>query len=208
MGYIDPLRLEHHLQTDDVIYWHPNRTVPGVEFHSGSLGHLLSVGIGMALDAGLRKSGAKVFVVVGDGELNEGTLWEGALVAQAQELERLVLVVDRNQLQANLRTEHLVPLEPLAEKFTAFGWSTTVVDGHDFDALHQALLSSSPRRPSAIIANTVRGCGVPELEGQADKWFVKSTPADVERLIAAMRDTLSQRMSSSRSNGSRRHDTV
>ena len=208
LGYIDPMRLGHHLRTDDVIYWHPNRTVPGVEFHSGSLGHLLSVGIGMALDARLRRSGAKVFVVVGDGELNEGTLWEGALVAQAQELDRLVLVVDRNHLQANVRTEHLVPLEPLPEKFTAFGWNTTVVDGHNFDALHEALLSSSTRRPTAIIANTVRGCGVPELEGRADKWFVKSTPADVERLIAALRDTLSQRMSSSPSNGSRRHDVV
>jgi transketolase len=208
LGYLDPLRLGHHLRTDDVIYWHPNRTVPGVEFQSGSLGHLLSVGIGMALDARLRNSQARVFVVVGDGELNEGTLWEGALVAQAQELERLVLIVDRNQLQANARTEHLVPLEPLAAKLIAFGWNTIRVDGHNFGALHEALLSSSTRRPTAIIANTVRGCGVPELEGRTDKWFVKSTPADVSRLIAALKDTCAQRMSLSRNNGSNRHDTV
>ena len=104
LGYLPPERLSNHMQTNDVIYWHPNRTVPGVEFHSGSLGHLLSVGIGMAIDARLRRSEFRVFVIVGDGELNEGTLWEGALVAQAQQLDRLVLVVDRNQLQANLRT--------------------------------------------------------------------------------------------------------
>ena len=120
LGYFPVARLAAHLRTDDSIYWHPNANIPGVEFQSGSLGHLLSVGIGMALDARLRGCESRVFVIVGDGELNEGSIWEAALVAHAQELNRLFLVVDRNQLQANIHTEDLVPLEPLAAKFEAF----------------------------------------------------------------------------------------
>ncbi len=206
LGYLAKERLGNHMRTDDVIYWHPNRTVPGVAFHSGSRGHLLSVGIGMAIDARLRRAESRVFVIVGDGELNEGTLWEGALVAQAQQLDRLVLVVDRNQLQANLRTEDLVPLEPLAAKFEAFGWNTLDVDGHCFDDLYDAFASSSTTRPTVIIANTVRGCGVPELEGQTDKWFVKSTADDVERLVTSLRENSGQRPL--RPNGTGKHDAL
>lgn len=187
-GYLSPERLRNHLDIRDVIYWHPNRTVPGIEFQSGSLGHLLSVGIGMALDARIRRSTQRVFVVVGDGELNEGTLWEGALVAAAQRLTRLVLVVDRNRIQANCGTEELVPLEPLAAKFQAFNWETTVVNGHSYDELGEALADRNTEHPRVIIANTVRGHGIKEIEGRVDKWFVSSTPADVERFVAALKE--------------------
>ena len=193
LRYFSPDRLRNHLSTLDTVYWHPNRTVPGVEFHSGSLGHLLSVGIGMALDARLGGTEARVYVIVGDGELNQGTIWEGILVARAHELERLVLVVDRNRLQANIGTEDLVPLEPLAAKFEAFGWNTQVVDGHDFDALRSAFTTLSRPRPTVVIANTVRGRGVPELEARTDKWFVKSTAADIQRLLVSLHGGQSQR---------------
>ena len=89
LNYFPAARLAAHLSTADSIYWHPNANIPGVEFHSGSLGHLLSVGIGMALDARLRGSESRVFVIVGDGELNEGSIWEAALLARAQELNIL-----------------------------------------------------------------------------------------------------------------------
>src|SRR5262249_12147978 len=129
LGYLDPARLERHLDPKDSIYWHPNRNVPGVEFHSGSLGHLLSVALGVALDITLVGGSNRVYVVLGDGELNEGSVWEACLVAAALRIKNLVAIVDRNGCQANARTEDLVPLEPLADKFRAFGWDCRSVDG-------------------------------------------------------------------------------
>ena len=131
-GYFDPARLDRHLDPGDHLYWHPNRAIPGVEFHSGSLGHLLSVGMGIALDARLAGSDSRVFVVLGDGELDEGSIWEAVLVAAAHRLDNLVLVIDRNEFQANIETERLIPLEPLAEKLSAFGLAVRRTDGHSF----------------------------------------------------------------------------
>lgn len=177
-GFVERRRLDRHLSTDDRIYWHPNADVPGVEFHSGSLGHSLSVGIGIAYD--LRAAGGtnRVFVIAGDGELDEGSMWEGLLVAAALKLDNLVLVIDRNELQANTRTEALVPLEPLQRKLAAFGWQTAQASGHRFAELDAAFAQFDERRerPFALIAETVRGKGVPSLEGRADKWFVDATP--------------------------------
>jgi transketolase len=185
LGYIEKSRLAHHLKTDDSIYWHPNRKVPGVEFHSGSLGHLLSVGIGVALDMKLRGGTNRVFVVLGDGELNEGSIWEGLLVAHSQRLDNLVAVVDRNHFQANMRTEELNPLEPLQAKFEAFGWRATRTDGHRFDALEDAFshLPIEEDHPTVIIADTVRGKGLPSIEQRADRWFVNFTHDEVEMLL-------------------------
>src|SRR5262249_4084401 len=135
LGYFDRARLRNHLKTSDAIYWHPNRAIPGVEFHSGSLGHLLAVAVGVAIDIRLRGGRNRGFVLLGDGELDEGSVWEAALVAAAQKLDNLVAIVDRNEFQANLRTEELVPLEPLAAKLEAFGFATRTVDGHDFPGL-------------------------------------------------------------------------
>lgn len=187
-GFFPRERLLGHLKTTDHLYWHPNREIPGVEFHSGSLGHLLSVGLGIALDIRLREDPGRVFVVLGDGELDEGSVWEACLVASAQKLDRLVAVVDRNGFQANLRTEDLVPLEPLAAKFEAFGFATLTVDGHDFEALEAAFASlpRRPGRPTAILAQTVRGRGVPSLEARADRWFVKASLAEAEALIGEL----------------------
>jgi transketolase len=187
-GYLDGKRLQNHLKTNDHIYWHPNRNVPGIEFHSGSLGHLLSVSMGIATDLKLRGSKNRVFVVLGDGELNEGSIWEALLVASAQGLDNLVAVVDRNGFQANIETESLVPLEDLAPKFEAFGWSAQRVNGHDFRALDEAFakVSSSDGRPSVVIADTVRGKGLPSIERRADRWFVNFSAEEVERLLAEL----------------------
>ncbi|MCL2451152.1 MAG: thiamine pyrophosphate-dependent enzyme [Polyangiaceae bacterium] len=188
LGYLPRERLENHLTTSDTIYWHPNRNVPGIEFHSGSLGHLLSVGIGIALDLKMSGTGSRVFVVVGDGELDEGSVWEALLVASAKKLDNLVIVVDRNEFQANIRTEELVPLEPLEDKLRAFGASACTVDGHDFADLAPAF-ATLPReagRPTAIVARTVRGKGCPSIERRADRWFVAFTQAEVDALIAEL----------------------
>jgi transketolase len=189
LGFFPRERLAQHLKTSDSIYWHPNRAVPGIEFHSGSLGHCLAVGAGIALEAKLRGSGARVFVVLGDGELDEGSVWEGLLVASAKRLDNLVAIVDRNELQANMRTEELVPLEPLEAKLEAFGASALTVDGHDFAGLASAF-GSLPRtagKPTAIVAKTVRGKGLPSIEGRVDRWFVDLTEAEVEALLLELR---------------------
>jgi transketolase len=187
-GFFPRERLAKHLKIDDSIYWHPNRAIPGIEFHSGSLGHLLSVGIGLAMDIRLSGGSNRVFVVVGDGELDEGSMWEAALVASAKRLDNLVMVVDRNGFQANVATESLIPLEPLDAKLRAFGWEALTVDGHDFSDLDRAF-SRLPRaegKPTAVIARTVRGKGLASLEGRADRWFVNLTHAEVEALLAEL----------------------
>jgi transketolase len=184
-GFFPLARLAKHLSIDDDIYWHPNRAVPGVEFHSGSLGHLLSVGMGVAVDVKLRRGPSRIFVIVGDGELDEGSIWEAALVAGARRLDNLVLIVDRNGFQANLATEELIPLEPLAEKLRSFGFVVSEVDGHSFAALEDAL-AGIPRqtgKPTALIARTVRNKGLPSLEGRAERWFVDLTGKEVRMLL-------------------------
>ncbi|MBN1447484.1 MAG: transketolase [Bacteroidetes bacterium] len=185
LGYINAARLANHLHTNDSIYWHPNRDIPGVEFHSGSLGHLLSVGIGVALDIKLRKTSNKVYVMLGDGELNEGSIWEGCLVAGAHGLDNLVAIVDRNGFQANMRTEDLIPLEPLEDKFTAFGWSVRRINGHAYEEMEAAFTGHpfEKGKPSMIIADTVRGKGLPSIEARPDRWFVNFTAEEIDMLL-------------------------
>jgi transketolase len=185
LGYIPRERLANHLSVADSLYWHPNRAVPGVEFHSGSLGHLLAVALGVALDIKLRGRDNRVFVVLGDGELDEGSVWEACLVAAAHRLDNLVAVVDRNEFQANVRTEELIPLEPIPAKFEAFGWSCRTVDGHSFPALEEVFqgLPYAAGRPSAVVARTVRGKGCPSIEARADRWFANFTADEVAGLL-------------------------
>lgn len=192
LGWLDPQRLSRHLRGDDVIYWHPNPQVPGVEFYAGSLGHLLSVAAGVAVDCKLRGHDNRVVVVMGDGELNEGSNWEALLTASAHRLDNLIVVVDRNGFQANVRTEALIPLEPLELKFQAFGCAAARVDGHDLTALHAVFnrLPLLPDAPSVIIADTVRGRGLPSIEARADHWFANFSAAEVGELLCELRQTL------------------
>lgn len=202
MGMLDAARLKNHLSTSDAVYWHPNRAVPGVEFHSGSLGHLPSVAAGVALDCKLKGMNNRVIVITGDGELNEGSVWETLLVANAHGLDNLTLVVDRNQFQANIRTEELVPLEPLADKFRAFGCRVQRIDGHNLIQLEEAfsqldsqegiqtgthgsptVSGSGGGRVNVIIADTVRGKGLPSIEARADRWFCSFSDTEVEQLL-------------------------
>jgi transketolase len=198
LGFLARERLSAHLMPEDSIYWHPNRAVPGVEFHSGSLGHLLSVGIGLALDAKLKSARNRVFVLLGDGELDEGSIWEGLLVAAAKGLDNLVCIVDRNEFQANVRTEELVPLEPLVDKFEAFGAKTLRVNGHSFAALDAAFvrLPFGVGRPSVIIADTVRGRGLPSIERRADRWFANFSAEEITELIAELHGEARAKLSS------------
>ncbi len=185
LGLISKERLQNHLSVDDHIYWHPNTRVAGIEFHSGSLGHLPSVALGVAIDIKIRGGHNKVVCVLGDGELNEGTCWEAVLVANAYKLDNLIFIVDRNQFQANMATEDLIPLEPLADKFRSFGASVKRVDGHSFLAMDEAF-SAYPfeeGKLNVVIADTVRGKGLPSIERRADRWFCNFTVSETEELL-------------------------
>ncbi|MCX6169056.1 MAG: thiamine pyrophosphate-dependent enzyme [Ignavibacteriales bacterium] len=185
LGWLSEERLKNHLKTNDFIYWHPNRNIPGIEFHSGSLGHNLSVAMGVALDCKLRKQKNKVVVVVGDGELNEGSMWEALLVASAYKLDNLMIVVDRNQFQANIQTEDLIPLKPLAKKFEAFGCKAKKVNGHNFEKIDEIFkeFPFEKGKVSVVIAETIRGKGLPSIEKRADRWFVNFKEEEIEQLL-------------------------
>jgi len=185
LGLLEKDRLKNHLSTTDNIYWHPNTKIPGIEFHSGSLGHLPSVAIGVAMDIKIKGGTNKVVCIMGDGELNEGTCWEAVLVANAYKLDNLIFVIDRNQFQANMATEDLIPLEPLHDKFTAFGAAVKRINGHSFEALHEAF-SAYPFQTgklNVVIADTVRGKGLPSIERRADRWFCNFNATEVDDLL-------------------------
>ena len=146
---------------------HPSmRCVPGVEVATGSLGHGLSLGVGMALAGRIQHRNYRVFVVVSDGECNEGTVWEAALLAPAHGLDRLAVIVDFNKWQATDRSEEVMALRPLQQKWEAFGWSTYEVDGHDLKKLVSLLrkVPDGTARPVAIVAHTVKGKGISIME--------------------------------------------
>lgn len=168
---------------------HPNRTkVPGVETNTGPLGHGFPVAVGCALAAKLLGSGSRTFVVLGDGELQEGSNWEAAMTGAHHELGNLTAVVDRNSLQQGARTEDTKQLEPLADKWTSFGWEVRVVNGHDHAQLLAALRAPGERRPVCVLANTVKGKGVSFMEDRAE-WHHK-VPSGEQ--VAAAREELAR----------------
>lgn len=154
---------------------HPVRKVPGVEMPTGSLGHGLSLGVGFALAARLDGSPRRVFTLLGDGELQEGSCWEAAMSAATLGLGNLVAVVDRNGLQLGSATEQTCRLEPLADRWRAFGWEVRHVDGHDHAALCRALEPPSAR-PLAVLAATVKGHGLASAAGTVKSHYASLSP--------------------------------
>jgi transketolase len=139
---------------------------PGVELATGSLGHGLPVGVGISLAGRIQKRSYRVFVCLSDGECNEGTVWEAALFAAAQKLENLAVIIDYNQWQATGRSDEIMALPSLREKWAAFGWNAQEVDGHDLGALVQSLsrVPDGSQKPLALIAHTVKGKGISFME--------------------------------------------
>jgi transketolase len=160
--------------------------VPGVEVSTGSLGHGLSVANGVALGLRLDKSKSRVFAILSDGELQEGQIWEAVMAAAHFKLGNLTAIVDRNRIQLDGRTEQTMALEPLDERFKAFGWDVVEVDGHNFEELKTALVNAGNRelnaKPIVVIANTIKGKGVSFMEDQV-KWH-GSAPKDEELELA------------------------
>ena len=161
---------------------------PGVEWATGSLGHGLSVGIGMALAARLQKRNYRTVVLLSDGECNEGTVWEAAMFAAAQTIGSLTVLVDYNKWQATGRSDEVMALAPLREKWEAFGWESYEVDGHDFAEIRAALTCAElpdRTRPLAIIAHTIKGRGVSFMEDD-NNWHYRIPNAD--ELAAARKE--------------------
>lgn len=149
--------------------------LPGVEASTGALGHGLSIGVGMALAAKIRKQKYRVAVITGDGEINEGSVWEAAMSASKHKLSNLTIFVDYNKLQSYGPTREVLDLEPLADKWRSFGFEVEEVDGHDVKALERLVsrLPLNPQKPTAVICHTIKGKGFPFAEGKAE-WHHKS----------------------------------
>lgn len=152
--------------------------LPGVEAATGSLGHGLPLAVGMAIAAKVKKQSHRIDVILGDGECNEGSIWEAAMLAAAQKLDNLTIVVDFNKWQATDRSQNVLALDPLVDKWAAFGWQAVEIDGHDIAALQQALSMSHPGKPLAIVAHTVKGKGVSFMEDD-NNWHYR-TPTEEE----------------------------
>ena len=149
---------------------HPNNEIPGIEMNTGSLGHGLPIAVGMALAAKIDGKSYRVFVLMGDGEQEEGSVWEGAMAATHYRLDNLIAIIDRNKLQMSGNTEDIMGLEPLEEKWKSFGWEVIAVDGNDVEQLENALKSAPiiKNKPTILMAYTIKGKGVSFMENVAD----------------------------------------
>jgi len=182
-GFFPEAELKTFGRFDSRLGGHPDcRKVPGVEASTGSLGHGLPIAVGMALGQRIRKIPARVFCLIGDGEANEGSIWEAVALANHHKLANLCCIVDYNH-----STDRALDLGDIAAKFASFDWTVTEVDGHDHAGLAAALGATSNGPPRAIIANTIKGYGCPPMEGQP-AWHHRSpTPAELPDLIGRLR---------------------
>jgi transketolase len=188
-GFIETAELETYCGEGSRLAGHPLRRLPGVEFPSGSLGHGLSLGAGVALAARRLRRDSRAFVLLGDGELQEGSVWEAAMMASHHKLDNLIAVVDRNRLQITGGTEDTISLEPLTDRWRSFGWAVAEVDGHDHTALRAVFggLPAEADRPTVVIAHTIKGRGVPLFEGKKKSHSVQLTPRLYQRAAAGLR---------------------
>jgi len=178
-GFFPIEQLETLCQYDSPFIGHPTRKVPGIEMNTGALGHGLPISVGMALGGKRDDRDFRVFTLIGDGELAEGSNWEAAMSAAHFQLDNLTAIIDHNTLQITGRTRDVCSNEPLDEKFASFGWSVVSVDGHNFAEITAALNGPAELgKPTCVIANTVKGRGVSFMEDVA-KWH-HGVPSDDE----------------------------
>lgn len=185
-GFFDSSVLDTYGDLGSRIPGHPNmHKLPGVESNTGALGHGLSIAGGMALGLRLDKSDAKVYVLMGDGELAEGSNWEAASAASMHKLDNLVVFVDRNRLQISGPTVDVMSYEPLDQRWKAFGWSVRVIDGHDLASVVRNVEDTpfEPGKPSLIIADTVKSKGMSFAEGKVSYHYWKATPEEMEQAM-------------------------
>ncbi len=171
-GYFDPAELDKFCHVNGILGGHPERgKVPGVEASTGALGHGLGIGVGMALAARMDRRDSRVFVIMGDGEINEGSVWEAAMCAGKHRLANLCAIVDYNKIQSAGPTREIQDLEPLLDKWQSFGFEAVEIDGHDVRAATEMFkrFPLASDRPTAVICHTVKGKGIPFAENDP-KW--------------------------------------
>jgi transketolase len=190
-GFFPEDELRSFMQPLSRLSGHPSNHVPGVEANTGALGHGLSIAVGAALAAKMDGAAWRVFVLTGDGELQEGSNWEAAMAAAQFKLDHLMLIVDRNGLQMGDWTEKTMALEPLAEKYRAFGWSVREVDGHDSAALLAALTSIPFKvgKPNCLLAHTHKGQGVSFMRDRGGWHHRVPTRQELDAALQELRDT-------------------
>ena len=191
LGYFPKDWLDSYALLGSALGDHPDmRKIPGIDFSSGSLGNNLSNGVGMALGLRLRNSPARVLVIMGDGEQNEGQIWEAAQAASQFKVDNLVGIIDRNELSLDGATEEIMSIEPLADKWSAFGWNVHVIDGHSIPQLVDTFknLPQDSQTPQLILAKTVKGKGLDFMEGTR-LWHVGLLAGkDAENAVAQLQE--------------------
>ncbi len=195
-GFYDKELIKTFNLLDSPFGMHPDmRKIPGCDMSTGALGHGLSVGVGMALAGRLQKKDFRVFVIMGDGELNEGSNWEAAMAAAHHGLDHLVGIVDRNRYCLGSATEDTVRLEPLADKWRAFGWEVREIDGHDMGVIVDTLdaVPFVAGKPSLIIAHTIKGKGFSPAEDRVDWHYQPVGKETLEAALAELRATVEGR---------------
>jgi transketolase len=192
LGFFPVAELSTFTQLGSNLGDHPDmRKVPGIDFSSGALGHGLSIGIGMAVTQPADDPEARTVVLLGDGELNEGQIWEAAAYAGANAVSNLLAIVDINKVCVDGRTDEVLSFEPLQDKWSAFGWHVERLDGHDLTALHAAFERFAARHrdggpPTVILADTISGRGIDFIEGMAEWHLGFLGGTDVDRAIASI----------------------
>ena len=191
LGFFDPALLDEFTRLGSAFGDHPDmKKIPGIDFSSGSLGHGLSVAVGMALAGRVQGRGNRVYCMIGDGELHEGQVWEAAMAASHFGLASVVGIIDRNGLCIDGHTEDIMSVEPIEDRFRGFGWETTRIDGHDFGAILAAFDGLPPPgegKPRLIVADTVKGRGVGMMEGNLNWHVVNLVGRDYDAVVAEIK---------------------
>ena len=186
LGYFEKDLLKTYLKFNTRLAAHPNMNkLPGIEATTGSLGHGLSISVGIALNGKMEGANYRIFTMLGDGEIDEGQVWEAAMCAAHYKLDNLIGIIDRNNLQNDGRTEDIMNSEPLREKWESFGWTVREIDGHDIEQIINVfkLIPFTKGKPSMIIAKTTKGKGSSYIENRYDKHYIAITEEEANMIM-------------------------
>ncbi|MDK2805159.1 MAG: transketolase [Thermoanaerobacterium sp.] len=192
-GYFPKEELKTYCKFGTRLIGHPNNKIPGVEMNTGALGHGLSIAVGMALGAKMDNKSYRVFALMGDGELAEGSNWEAAMAASNYKLNNLIGIVDRNKLQISGNTEEVMSLEPLEDKWRSFGWDVLTTDGNDIKKLlytFNAAIASTNDKPKLILAYTTKGKGISFIENKANWHHRVPTEEEYKAAVSELREQM------------------
>ncbi|MBP2070952.1 transketolase [Thermoanaerobacterium butyriciformans] len=192
-GYFPKEELKTYCKFGTRLIGHPNNKIPGIEMNTGALGHGLSIAVGMALGAKMDNKSFRVFTLMGDGELAEGSNWEAAMAASHYKLNNLIGIVDRNKLQISGNTEEVMSLEPLEDKWKSFGWDVLTTDGNDIEKLidtFNAAIASANDKPKLILAYTTKGKGVKFIENKANWHHRVPTEEEYKAAISELQELM------------------